>query len=464
MNARMMTPKRALWPASIFIIVFLIHTLSPVAASGDSRWTVMIALSLLDRGDTNLDEYLGLIKKENYYNVECIGSLGNRMGPAIRDCRDGHIYNWYPIGGPLLVTPFVGLIRAALQFVAPLIKRLPIPPVHPVVDAFLAGDPIGGHSVIELIMASFLVAASAVMMFLIGACFLSRRYATMIAFIFAFATSAWSTGSRSMVQHTPSMLMIAITIYILIKAENKPGLVALAGIPVAFAYVIRPTNALLAMVISIYVLARYPRQFLAYLACALPIAAGFFAYSLSNFGAWRSSYYSLRPPLPNSINGARAFLTVLAGNLISPSRGLLIFTPLFTFSIVGMVRATRCPRMRRLSIALIAIVVLHWIVISSYVDFWWAGHSYGPRLFTDLTPIFVFFLIPVLLPWQQAGPWHWSASRALFTVLLAASIFVHARGAWSYKVWFWNQSPVNVDLQPERVWSWRDPQFLRGLH
>jgi hypothetical protein len=48
-------------------------------------------------------------------------------------------------------------------------------------------------------------------------------------------------------------------------------------------------------------------------------------------------------------------------------------------------------------------------------------------------------------------------------VLLACSVLVQARGACAPETWAWNKTPNDVSLNPERVWSWRDPQPLAGL-
>jgi hypothetical protein len=48
-------------------------------------------------------------------------------------------------------------------------------------------------------------------------------------------------------------------------------------------------------------------------------------------------------------------------------------------------------------------------------------------------------------------------------VLLAISIFANARGALAESTWLWNEVPSNVDLQPERLWSWREAQMLAGF-
>ena len=41
----------------VFSVVAGVHGVSPVGASYDSRWTVPVVVSLMERGDTDIDEY-----------------------------------------------------------------------------------------------------------------------------------------------------------------------------------------------------------------------------------------------------------------------------------------------------------------------------------------------------------------------------------------------------------------------
>src|SRR5262249_61024148 len=136
---------------------------------------------------------------------------------------------------------------------------------------------------------------------------------------------------------------------------------------------------------------------LRYLLVAVPIAAVFLAYNYSVYHALLSPYYrtpldGVRPHNWAKLGGA------LAANLISPSRGLLIYTPICLFALWSMERGKwRTP----LAPWLTALAILHWFVISSHTINWWAGHCYRPRFFTDLTPVFVLFLIPYVEHWNS---------------------------------------------------------------
>jgi hypothetical protein len=116
-----------------------------------------------------------------------------------------------------------------------------------------------------------------------------------------------------------------------------------------------------------------------------------------------------------------------------------------------------------LEILLIALSLAWWISASRWF-MWWGGGSYGPRLLCDLLPCLTILLIPVVANLSPRGG---TAAKALCILFAIAGVFsfaVHLRGATAAAAAEWNATPIGVDQAPQRVWSWRDPQFLRGLH
>ena len=449
--------RSAVWAAALFFIVFVVHSLCPIGSMFDSRWTIPVALSLLDRGDTNIDEYRALIEKDEYYAVECVES-GRTI--SFGKCK-GHYYNWYPVAVPVLASPVVFTLRKAVLFLSPLLARFADPALTPVRYAFVTGDFIGSRPLVEIVVASFFVALTTVVIFFTGRLFLPDSYSAFLALIFAFATSAWSTASRALWQHGPSMLMLSLALYLLLTAQSRPWRVVPAAIPLALAYLLRPNNALVVAVISLYVARHYRRYLIAYLLCALPVGAAFLIFNESIYHLALPTYFSRRPPLFNLPHDILPMMQAALGALVSPSRGLLIYTPVFLFSIWGMIWARKTGWLQPLTGYLAAAVAGYWLLMVVYFEIWWAGHSYGPRYLSDVTPFLVFFLIPALMKWRESAKWPAPSAAAAFAVLLAASVFIHSRGALRNEVYLWNVSPVNVDQNPARVWDWRDPQFLR---
>jgi len=428
--------------ALVFLATLVAHSLSRNRTSYDSKWSVHTALSIFWEGDTDLDEYRDLVLQGPRYLYEFV---------------DGHVYGVYPIGTAAFAAPAVFLLDRAL----PVVLR-----TFPALQHRLEGrrnDPATGitvlsiHDGVEVLVASLVVALTALLVYCIALRELDRWRAALLALVFAFCTPAWSTASRALWQHGPSMLMLSAALLLIIRARERPGLVQFASIPLAYAFVIRPTNAVFIAALSIYVFVRYRSRFLSYAAWSLVVVVPFVAYNLAVYHSVLSPYYFQRAI------SSRHFLEGLAGTLVSPSRGLFVFAPVLLLSVWGAVLRLRTPNGDRLLDTLLSCVLVgHWLVISSF-PVWYGGHSVGPRYFTDIIPAFVYFLIPVLRRLAEGPRVRRLALAASFAVLAAVSFLVNLSGAVNCGALAWNGRPVNVDDDPGRVWDWSDPQFLRGI-
>src|SRR5262249_56731864 len=146
-------------------------------------------------------------------------------------------------------------------------------------------------------------------------------------------------------------------------------------------------------------------------------------------------------------------LVGLAGLLISPNRGLLIYTPIMLFALWGAVRVWRVgapPWVRWLTIG----VALHVLIYAKFQE-WWAGYTYGPRYFTDVLPALTIFLVYGLVPLCQM--------RAV--QVLAAGLALYGIGVQAIGVYAaddrWNRDPQPLEVRPDRAWDWPDLQTLR---
>jgi hypothetical protein len=440
------------WKVAAWLLaaVYLFSGLSPVATSFDSRWSVYVAMSLWRHGRTNLDDYSQTIRDNDFYSIECVSRDGRARRADAEPCV-GHLYDSYPVGGPVLTAPLIIAAVGVMRLFAPVLAHFHSS--HPVIEGSMRGDYDTAHSLIEMEVASLMLAVAAVVMYFIARRYLSERRSVILALLYALASPAYSIGGRALWQHSPSMLLLAIVILMLLRAEEKPSLAAWAGLPVALSYTVRPTDSLFVIVFTAYVAVRYRAYLVRYLLAALPVAAAFIAYNFSIYHDVLSPYYHAR------LDGFYprfwpTFGEGLAGNLVSPSRGLLVYTPVFLFSIWSMARGLwRAPLKNWLS----ALALAHWVVVSSYVACWWAGTCYGPRFLSDLTPVFVLFLIPYLGRWEHLS----RLARTAFVACALIGLAMHLRGGWSTAVYDWNTKPVSVGEHPERNWDWRDPAFLR---
>ena len=347
----------------------------------------------------------------------------------------------------------IALIRAATGIFAALFPHAAALFPHPIIAAFLAGDLIGGRPIVELLCAALFGALAVWVQYAIAAHFLPSKYALGLALLFAFGTSEWSVASRNLSQHGLTVLLLGISIYLAILARERPRLIAWSAVPLALAFTVRPSNCVAVAVFTIYVAVHYRRELPRFLICASPVAAWFFAHNLLALHSLLPVYYGQKSTESHPEQ-------LLAIYLLSPSRGLFIFTPVFLFSIAGVVLAIRGKWLYPLAAYLAVIPCFHAILASLY----WSGHTYGPRYFSDMIPIFVLFLIPPLLYWRNLPRGAMRAITAgVFMLFAAWGVFVHARGATSTAANQWSALPMDVDYARWRVWDWHDPQFLRGL-
>jgi hypothetical protein len=285
----------------------------------------------------------------------------------------------------------------------------------------------------------------------------------LLAFSVALGTQVLSTASRGLWSDTWGILLVGFVVYILLAQECgrrqiRPMLLATL---LAWSYFVRPTNSLAVVAVTAYIFCFYRPLCIRYIVVGMAWLVAFIAYSWFHFGHALPSYF-----LASRLD-FHSFWIALAGNLISPSRGLLIFVPVIIFVLYLLVRYANELPSRRLVILSLAIIVAHLIVISGFPQ-WWAGHCFGPRFTTGLVPWFALLGILAIraqMAWREKHEikrrsLRWNAEIAFGATLLLISVGINARGAMSGATALWNQKPVNVDEHPERVWDWKHPQFL----
>jgi hypothetical protein len=349
-----------------------------------------------------------------------------------------HTYSIYPIGASLLALPAVALASWwNPAFAASIAETAP--------DRF------------EQSIASFYGAVACALFFwLIFARFKDLRIAIATTLIFGLGTSMWSTSTRALWQHGPLVLMLIGAMLVLLAAQRRAPLAQYVSIPLALSFIIRPTAAIPIAVISAYILIYHRGWFGRFVLWATIITIPWVTYNVFTWGGMLPPYYLNMAEL---VAGA-TFQDALLGNLISPSRGLFVYSPVLVLAISSFVLAIRIREGRAVHLAFGLIIVMHWVAVSHF-NMWWAGHSFGPRIMTDVVPFLCYFVAFNLQWCLSAFSWQRVTATTCIGALTAVSIFIHAQGAWRWGPYEWNAHPVNVDQQPARLWDWKDPQFLR---
>lgn len=438
MSARWSDRRVAL---GLFSLVLLVHAVCPVKTPFDSAWSIPTVLSILHERDFDLDEYRPTPISHGLIEIE------------------GHLYPEYPIGASLLALAPVFVFDGLARLIRPVAALLP--PAGAAVDRWILHADATGlidlefFDTTELIVASLIVALATALAYATARLRATREAAVACALIFAFCTPAWSTASRALWQHGPSMLALLAALYLLERARTEPRAAQFASLPLAFAYVCRPTSAIPAALFTAVVAIQH-RQFLVrYCLWGLVIAIPFFAFNRLVYGAWLSPYYQ-----PQMLAGSTATAGPLAALWLSPSRGLLVFSPVLGFFTYGVALLLKRRQLDLMGAAAVGTIALSWVVIGGFWC-WWGGHAYGPRLFSDVVPFAWYLLIPVV-SLAVSPDWRRRPGLVAGMALAAALSFaIHLRGATSWKPYGWNNLPVDVNAAPDRAWDWTDPQFLR---
>jgi hypothetical protein len=299
----------------------------------------------------------------------------------------------------------------------------------------------------EKISASLLASLASVLMYFV----LRRdssRWSLPLAMVFAFGTNTWMISSQALWQHGTGELLIAVAL-LLVVAPASPMRTALLGAVCVFMAANRPPDGLIAGALVLFTIWSRRRSALWLLAGAVVPLAALLYYNL-NFIGHVAGGYGMAP----TKNFFQLNLSGLAGLLVSPARGLLVFSPFLVFIPVGLIQRLRAPRSRGLAVALSFAVAAQFIIYSQ-AD-WRAGVSWGPRWLTDLLPILVWMLAPVPLVLRPLA-------RGLLILAMAASVGVQTIGAF----WYTGTSDARIfagdRASMSAAWNPRNVPFLTEL-
>ena len=320
----------------------------------------------------------------------------------------------------------------------------------PVVFALDAAGVVLADGKIERVTASIVVALTAVLLYLLARRSLGVTGSLVVALIFAFCTAAWSTATRALWQHGPSMLMLTLGLWILVLARDRPRLVQLAATS-AGVLLRHPTDER----------HRHRRHECRGLARApavfppLPAVGGSSWPSRSSRSTGpcttrrcrRTTWRRRSATAAASRRRASARSRALAAGC-SCSRPSCCSPSTACGSRRGARDPGSCARGHR------APALDRAVVVSDLVG----------RPLVRLPSLLRHGAVSHLLPGPGRRAHREPVRRAArrsgstgFACLVAISFVVNFRGATARAVYRWNADPVDVDVQPDRVWDWRDP-------
>src|SRR6516164_9777315 len=236
----------------------------------------------------------------------------------------GHWVSTYPIITPVLVTPLYVLPAWWLSRQSP--------PLYPYSRLFvLIADTM------EKLSASLIAATSGALLFLAFRKIASRNVSLAVALIYGLASNTWAISSQALWRHGLAELSFAFLLWALFRVSDSRRAPFWSGLGLAVAAANKPLEAIMIVPFLFWFGRRSRESLFMFLTPLVVLGSLVLSYNLYFFARLLGGY-----PAPTFSAGGGAqfgFFTRLgvglAGSLVSPSRGLLIYTPWAAFAFLG---------------------------------------------------------------------------------------------------------------------------------
>lgn len=417
--------------------LFILYNANLRHGSGvDTIPTTLIPASIINEKNFTLDEFRSLLENER-------NTLKAAHIFGVVQTQNNSLVSSYPVGAAILATPFYYASQKAGKLKTWHHYRLT-----------------------AKIAASMMTALSAAFLFLSLLNFTSYKSALLLTIFYGAGTCLWPTISQDLWQHGPGILCLSAALFLIFQLQyNESKLIGLLiGTLLATAVICRLLNVIPAVILSLYVMKQY-RPIMVSLAIPAALLAIWLTYlNISTYGSLTGGYEAI---YTSQWHGWRNLTTTgayttpffygLASILLSPSKGILVYSPYLIFGFAAVVIGlTFRIKQQTLSFAL-SVWILCLVALLAKNSLWWGGTAFGSRYLSGA-------LLPLTLLIAIAWPLLTRTKLLLasFLALGFLSIFIQSIGAF-YSPCGWAETPAYADHKPERHWDWQDSEIERCI-
>jgi hypothetical protein len=410
--------------------VFLLALLSPVSSTNsDPRMGLLVSQNILETRSFRLDAY----------QQEIEGELAGYIDGVLVGLND-HIFYYFPIGTPIFFAPLVWLVN---QFGW---------------DMSVRADEAQAQNLFSALV------AAAVCLVIYATCrsYLESLPGFLITAVTVLGSSLVSTASTALWNMDLAALFVALCLWLIARFDSgrSPSLrPLLLGSFLFAAYLCRPSAAVFVAVVLGYLLLTDRSAWLKTAVVSAGLLALFLIFSRFEYGQWLPPYYNEAGRF--QLERAPVWIA-LYGNLLSPSRGLLIFSPFLIPVGLGTAAHFGMLKKRPLFWLVPAWLALLLLLLARSTK-WWGGYAYGPRLLLEIMPGLA--LLTVLV-WQEVarsgGPKLRAGLAGAYLILGLAGIWINTyQGLFNQYTAWWNGAIApDVDRRADYLLNWEYPQFL----
>lgn len=411
-----MNLKKFWIPALIFLITFSVYLANlPIDYKKDNE--NRLVRRLLPSQDTIQNTFLPylLIKEKTLYFdpvINTINTLSDNRPYFLIPTEKGY-YPAYPI--------LTGLMALPVYIVPLLLNKIPELTYHENILKLL---------VLGRITASFYSALSVTIFYLmLKQIYKNKKWTLLFTAFYAFGTCTWSVASRGLWQHTTIQFINSLIILTLLASVKNEKLIPLVGFLLGIGVLIRPTNIILALVITIYVFIQHREKLNKYILAAIPCVLFLVIHNQVAFGSPLTEGYGAR----EDFSWSTPLLISLPGYAFSPARSFLLISPplalayfgIYTFFKKEKSKSTTDKKhlaiMRYLGIAFI----LSLLMLAKWYT-WDGAPAFGYRMLVDFLPIVGLLAFDVTQSFGKKG-------KLIIAILIIFSIYVHQNAVLNRK-------------------------------
>lgn len=353
--------------ASIIFLVFLLFYFytSAVTSPSDTIPNLFLPLNLIRGRGFYLDDLYPFFMK-----AAPMGVVDNL--PYYLSFQKGHYISDYPVLTSVLAMP--------IYLLPVLVKRVTIENIYQTYKLI----PVLGK-----LSASIFTALSVSFLYLALKSVMEQKKALILTVIYALGTSSLPISSQALWQHGASQMFLALSILFLVRGQKKKEFLGLSGFSLGLATMTRYPNIVLSLIIFAYIFFFQRKQTLRFITFFLPPLMLLLLYNWFYFGS---------PLMAGYERGSNTFetplLTGVAGLLFATSKGLLVYSPIFFFSFLGIIQAWF--NKKEVLLKVFSVAFIAFLLLMGKWTHWHGGWSFGPRMLVDTTPFLVILLAPVV--------------------------------------------------------------------
>ncbi len=411
--------------------------------SEDTLPTIFLPVTIIKNGTLYADDYYEMIRDRYPHPDDKDFQIG--LTPFYFQKVDGHYISAFPLTTGLL---------AILVYLFPLIM----------------GMAISWENLIFLshLVSSLIVALSGGVLYLLLKNYLlkDKKSSLLLTAVYLFGTINYALVSQALWQHGTLQLFLLLSLLFTYQRRW-----IFSGLSLGLAVLSRPTailmmpflllillNTLFNSKINIKDVKLDRKKLIALLVFFLGIViAGvlFLWYTQKYYLGIQNNGYADQ----FLVGWLSRFPEGFLGLWLSPSKGILVFSPIFIFSILGLITILRNGRWKQkenlIYLASAAIIIVHTMILGRWKH-WYGGWSFGYRMASDIIPFLVILLVPLIKSSR------FIRYKKIFLVLFVISVLIEIYGMVFFDG-IWHAAYDKGFVDTAWLWSIKDSEFIFNI-